>query len=298
MGSYALSKADIEEFRQQGIIGPLDLYDRDEILRAYKEEVRPALFDRSRAPYDLPVDAPTANYDRHLDIGFLGDHVRNPRIVDKLTSILGPDILCWRSEFFPKYPGDAGTQWHQADTFAHASGRPQLIWPENAEFGGAITVWTAFTDCTISNGCMRFIPGTQTAMHYDEMKGMTFQGHDSESGFFGYDYRELQVDADWAPDESKAVSKEMRAGQFIIFWSTLMHASYSNTTSNQTRLAYATRYVPTSVRVYPDTDFVEEYGHRFSLQNYTTVLVAGADRFGCNKIAAHKPGGNPMSSPG
>jgi len=43
----------------------------------------------------------------------------------------------------------------------------------------------------------------------------------------------------------------MNAGQFVIFWSTLMHSSYPNVTKDKMRLGYASRYIPTSVRVYP-----------------------------------------------
>src|SRR6266704_2445664 len=87
------------------------------------------------------------------DFHRLGYHgpftVCGPEIVHRVTSILGPDLLCWRTEFFPKYPGDEGTDWHQADTFANASGQPQICWPDDQkEFGGTITVWTAFTEAT------------------------------------------------------------------------------------------------------------------------------------------------------
>ena len=119
---------------------------------------------------------------------------------------------------------------------------------------------------------------------YDESKGMTYRGTNKDSGFFGYDYRELQVDPDWKPDETKAISKELRAGQFIIFWSTLMHASFPNSTAKQTRMAFASRYVPTSVTVYPDTQHIEEYGSRISLDRYGTILVSGEDRHGNNRV--------------
>ena len=296
MSDFTLTAKELAEFQRNGVIGPFDLYGRDEVIEMYRRRIRPALFDRSHAAYDIPADQPIANYDRHLDISALSAHVCNPRITGRVASVMGPDLLCWRTEFFPKYPGDAGTAWHQADTFAHASGAPQIRWPENERFGGAITVWTGFSDCTERNGCMKFIPGTQETMYYDESKGMTFQGASRDSGFFGYDYAELKKNPDWEPDESRAVSKALKAGQFIMFWSTLMHASFPNSTRNETRMAFASRYVPASVEVYPDTDHVEEYGSRISLDRYGAVLVSGMNRFGHNRILTHNLRGEPFGA--
>jgi non-heme Fe2+,alpha-ketoglutarate-dependent halogenase len=213
--------------------------------------------------------------------------------VHRVRSILGDDVLCWRTEFFPKYPGDEGTDWHQADTFANASGRPQLIWPEDSEFGGTITVWTAFTEANEKTAALRFIPGTHKTRYYDETKGMKYNPQKNTNlvkdgtrrGFFGYDYRELQIDPHWKPDEDKAITMEMKPGQFIIFWSTLMHASCAHAgASNEMRMGFATRYVPTRVRIYPDTDQVDEYGGTIQLTNYGAVVVNGRDDYRHNRI--------------
>jgi len=75
----------------------------------------------------------------------------------------------------------------------------------------------------------------------------------------------------------------MKPGQFVIFWSTLMHSSFPNSTVDQTRLGYASRYVPAAVKVYPDTDTVDEYGSKISLDKFGVVLVSGEDRFGHNR---------------
>jgi hypothetical protein len=108
------------------------------------------------------------------------------------------------------------------------------VWPEDAEFGGTVTVWTAFTDASIETGCLQFIPSSHKTMNYDESKAMEYHADSINRmekagvrrGFFGYDYRQLQKDPSWSPDETKAISQVMRQGQFVIFWSTLMHASH------------------------------------------------------------------------
>ena len=51
------------------------------------------------------------------------------------------------------------------------------------------------------------------------------------------------------------------------------------------RMGFAARYVPTSVRIYPGSDEIEEYGGRVKLDRYGAVLVAGRNEYTHNKIA-------------
>ncbi|TVZ40270.1 non-heme Fe2+,alpha-ketoglutarate-dependent halogenase [Alteromonadaceae bacterium 2753L.S.0a.02] len=294
---YVLSEEEIKNFHRDGYIGPIKLYEEDEIEEIWKA-VRLQVLDRSQAIYPIAEsdqgNTNIANYDRHLDIELLAKHIVNKKITDRVASLIGEDVMCWRSEFFPKYPGDEGTDWHQAATFANASGTPQILWPEeNGErFGGTITVWTAFTDSTLENGCLKLMPGTHDAMNYDESKTMKYdestintkEKDGKKSGFFGYDYRELQIDPNWKPDESKAFPLVMKKGECVIFWSTLMHASLPHSGKTQDmRLGYVGRYAPTKVKVYPDTELVVEYGGKIPLDKFGCVLVSGEDRYGHNK---------------
>jgi non-heme Fe2+,alpha-ketoglutarate-dependent halogenase len=307
--TFAMTPDELASFHERGYFGPFKVYDVPEIERAWRRE-RLALMDRSMAVYQGEAaqsgNTNIANYDRHLDSDVLADHVSRPEIVERVASVLGPDVLCWRTEFFPKYPGDEGTDWHQADTFANASGKPQIVWPdEHKEFGGTITVWTAFTEADEERGALQFIPGTHEQMHYDETKGMHYDPTSINQtdkggvrrGFFGYDYRALRKDPDWEPDESLAVSIVMRPGEAVLFWSTLMHASHPHLgRTDQMRLGFAARYVPTSVHVYPDTDVVEEYGGAVSLERYGAVLVGGSNRYEHNRIATETTRGHPFTT--
>ena len=56
------------------------------------------------------------------------------------------------------------------------------------------------------------------------------------------------------------------------------------------------RYVPCSVKIYPDTEFLEEYGGKVTLDKYGAVLspakpIPAAD----NRIATHTLGGKPSA---
>ena len=304
--SYALSEEELERFHRDGYHGPFDLYDPDEMERQLRA-MRPKLIDSRKGVYHqgnaLSGTTNIASYDRHLDVDFLAAHVTRPEIVDRAASVLGPDVLCWRTEFFPKYPGDEGTDWHQADNFANVGKYAQIVWPEDAQFGGALTIWTAFTESTIENGCLQIIPGSHKTMNYDENRVIEYDADMINSrekkgvrrGFFGYDYRQLQKDPGWEPDESKAVSLVMRQGQAVMFWSTLMHASHPHSgKTDQMRLGFTARYVPNAVKVYPYQDSLEEYGVTVSLEKWGCVQVAGHDEFGHNRFVDRTVLGTPF----
>ncbi|MCH9683704.1 MAG: chlorinating enzyme [Deltaproteobacteria bacterium] len=303
-----LTPDQLAQFHRDGFAGPFTLYSPQQMRDSFRE-LRPRLMDRRSSIYTVDGKvsdlSSIANYDRHLDVPFLARHICQPGIVDRLQSILGPDILCWRSEFFPKYPGSPGTSWHQASDFSAvtASKKPQIEWTTGDHFRGALTVWTAFTESTVENGCLQLMPGTHTKMYYDESKGMGYsQGADGNSpssgdsrAFFGYDYRDLQVESEWKPDESKALSLVMKPGEFMIFWSTLMHASHPHT-SGDMRMGYTVRYLPTSARIFPYSDSLEEYGGKASLENYGAVLVSGKDEYGHNELRTETTLGHPFTT--
>jgi len=304
--SYALSAQELEQFHRDGFYGPFDVYSPEEMERSL-QAMRPKLIDSRQGIYHqgeaLSGTTNLASYDRHLDVDFLAKHITRPELVDRVTSILGPDALCWRTEFFPKYPGDEGTDWHQADNFANVGKHPQIVWPEDAQFGGALTLWTAFTDSTIENGCLQLMPGSHKTMNYDENKIIEYDlnminkqaKNGIRRGFYGYDYRQLQKDPNWTPDESKAKSMVMRQGQCLMFWSTLMHASHPHEgKTDKMRLGFTARYVPTAVKVYPYQDTLAEYGVEVSLEKFGCVLVAGKDEYGHNRFVDSTVNGLPF----
>jgi non-haem Fe2+, alpha-ketoglutarate-dependent halogenase len=310
INNKTFTEKELESFKQKGYAGPFTLYDPEEMQDHFKR-LRPKLLNNRTAAYQgldgLSGVTNLSSYDRHLDIEFLADHISKEAIVRRLTQILGPDILCWRTEFFPKYPGDEGTDWHQAGNFSNvaASKKPQIEWPAGSQNKGTITVWTAITESTIDNGCMQFIPGTHRTMYYDESKVMDYDSNTINQaskngikrGFFGYDYRQLQIDPNWSPDESKAESMVMRPGQFFIFWSTLLHASHPHSgKTDDMRLGFATRYVPTSVKVYPHSESLDEFGGKANLDAHGCVLVAGENSYHQNRFVTQTHQGHPFTA--
>lgn len=312
--TFFMSEEEIAAFHRDGVAGPFKLLDQDEMKERWKRE-RPRLFDRSHAVYpDAEPGSGVYDYDRHLDNEFLAELVCRPEITHRLAGIMGPDVLCWRSEFFVKYPGDEATDWHQADHFGGASGIPHIRWPGSLGSkrsvsggeNGTMTAWIAFTDADEETSCMRFIPGTRHELHYDEIQGMTYEPDKTNQrviagekrGFFGYDWRELKVDPNFEPDESKAFSAPCKAGEFMLFWSTTMHASHPHLGKGRPyRLAFAPRYVPTCVTIYEDmkeTGTVTEFGGTFPLDRYGSVLVSGRNDYPNHRIAGRTTHGVPF----
>jgi D-alanine--poly(phosphoribitol) ligase subunit 1 len=289
-------KTDIEQFERDGFVGPIKVYEPDE-ASAMIREIRIQNQKRSNMLYQNSV-----NYDRHFDISLLSKHITNPVIVRYLRAILGPDILLWRTEFFPKFPGTPGTEWHQVRDYSYANGNPQLL-PTQSEWNAFIdlTVWTAFTPATKRTGCMRFLRGSHRAWYFDERKA-TQSGRNSEydvnksgTSFFGYKFSDFLIDQEWQPPEEDVVDVEMKPGEAVIFSATCVHGSEPNTTERETRFAIAGRYVPTHVRVYPDQDGFTAHGASFDLANYGSVLVSGQNHFDHNRIRTTNNLGEPFS---
>ncbi len=294
-------KDEIARFNEDGFVGPVKLYEPDEAAELLRE-IRIKNQDTSRRIFKNDV-----NYDRHFDIPELSRHVMHPTIRKYITSILGPDALLWRTEFFAKFPGSVGTEWHQVRDYSYATGTPQIL-PTESEWNAYIdiTVWTTFTPATTETGCMRFVRGSHRRQIFDESKTPS-RGREKEydkdyqtmyteaTGFYGYDFSEFLIDPSWEPAPEDVVNMELQPGEALIFSAACVHGSLPNTTDRQTRFAYTSRYVPTHVRVYPDLETYSAHGTEFDLSEYGPVLIAGEDRYGHNKIRATNNLGQPFT---
>jgi len=275
---FHLSEAERRFFADNGYVGPFTLYEPEEMARIWSR-VRVNILDRKNAPFPKS----RLNYDRHLDMPALDAIVSHPRLVDRLTGLLGPDVLCWRTEWFPKYPGDAGTDWHQAQSFVEFEGTEKLVPPPGEPEPWELTAWIAMTDSTRENGCFKLKPGTHRTWYYDEKRNIPFEP-EAGVGFYGYDWDRLKLDPTWQPDEEGAIDMELAAGQFFLFTSRCLHGSHPNTSGSSVRFGWATRFVPAQVRVYPERESFQHFGEHLPLDRYASVLVAGEDRHGHNRV--------------
>lgn len=278
-----LTDEQVEFFRENGFVGPFDLYDEDEAPLLWNQAKIEMVLSQNK-----PHNSTVINYDRHLDCNTLSAHVGRPEIVNRLRSLIGDDILCWKTNIFQKTPGESGTGWHQVETFVvgdtTTASTPSLKYTEETDYlTQELTVWTAFSPAARENGCLRFIPGSHKRWYYDESKPLTLDVESKTHDFFGYDYSELKLDKDWDPEQEQIVEMEMKPGQFVIFLAKCIHGSLPNV-SDETRLAYASRYVSPSVKVYENVDSLSEFGDTIDLDYHGCVLVSGEDKYGHNRI--------------
>jgi non-haem Fe2+, alpha-ketoglutarate-dependent halogenase len=269
-------------FAEQGYVGPFTLWEPEQMAAWWKQQ-RKALLDPAhdaRKVFDNPV-----NYDRHLDVPGLGRLITEPAIVRRMQALIGADVLCWRSEFFPKNPGDSGTGWHQVETYAIGETSEGMLEATGHSPGNPmeLTCWVAFTEAARENACMKVIPGTHREWRYDEHAVMRWNGAARDHSFFGYNYDDIKIDKDWDPDREDVRHLEMRAGQFFIFTARTIHGSNPNTSRRQ-RMGFAIRVVPTHVRVYGGMTEFDEFGHHFTLDRHGCVLVGGRDEYGLNTV--------------
>jgi len=283
---------DQKTFAERGYIGPFTLWEPEQMTAWWKVQ-RKALLDPANdavKAFDNPV-----NYDRHLDIPGLSKLITEPEIVRRMQALIGQDILCWRTEFFPKNPGDSGTGWHQVETYAIGETSSGML--EATEHSPGVpmelTCWVAFTEATRQNGCMKLIPGSHRQWRYDEHAPMAWNGQARDKSFFGYNYDDIKIDKEWEPDQEDADHVEMRPGQFIIFTARCIHGSNPNT-SNRQRMGFAIRVVPTHVRVYGGMTEFDEFGHHFELDKHGCVVVSGRDQFGHNRLRNENAWGEPF----
>lgn len=180
----------------------------------------------------------------HLIFPWLNDLIRHPKILDVAEDVLGPDLLCWSTNFFIKEPATkAFVSWHQDATYWGLSS-PDVL-----------TVWLGLSESNLQSGCMKFIPGTHTqevVPHRDTFAkdNLLTRG------------QELAVEV----DEAQAVDVIMAPGEASLHHVRLFHGSEPNK-SNDRRIGFAIRYIPTYVR--------QIAGERDS-----ATLVRGTDTFG------------------
>lgn len=234
--SKRLSAAEVQRYRSDGILFPVDV-----VPAAEATELLQRLESTERAHGGRL--AGRNNQKPHLLYPWMDTLVRHPAILDAVEDLLGPNLLCWGSQFFTKNAHDESfVSWHQDGTYWGLSS-PDVV-----------TAWVALTPSLPENGCMRVIPGTQQRQvpHADTFADSNLLSRGQEIA--------VSVDLE------QAVDVVLQPGQMSLHHVLIFHGSEPNG-SDQRRVGFAIRYVPTSVS---QTSGIRE----------SALLVRGVDEFG------------------
>jgi hypothetical protein len=220
----SLSPQQLTRYRTDGFLFPLDLLDAQQLDHALNQLQR---VETSFIPTKL-----TKNVSQYLRINaqvlfpFVYAIARLPKMLDRVESILGPNLLIYSAELFIKEPQTPKiVSWHQ-----------DLTYWGLGETGEELTAWVALSDVTVESGCMRFMPGShkQAIMPHRD----TFDEHNLLSRG-----QEIAVDI----DENDAVIVELKPGQVSFHHGHMFHASGPNQSNNR-RIGVAIRYLTPEVK--------------------------------------------------
>jgi len=190
-----------------------------------------------------PIKA-AMRHQTHLLFTWADELIRHPAILDRVEEVIGPDILCWVTNFFIK---EANTEdfvsWHQDATYWGLEPPDHIL-----------TAWVALSDVPVESGAMKFLAGSHKEGQIDHAD--TF--HENNLLSRG---QEIAVDV----NEDEATDIVLKPGEFSLHHVLLAHGSHPNRTDDR-RIGFAIRYIPTTVRQTKLRDMA--------------VLVRGEDRYG------------------
>lgn len=231
-----LSDDAVAAYRRDGFYFPVPVLSPDEVKR----------FRRSLETHEAKTGEPLQGNFRHkahLLFTWVDELVHHPKIVDAAEDILGPNLLCWTTNFFIKEPQSAGfVSWHQ-DAFYWGLSKDDVV-----------TAWVALTPANLQNGCMKFLPHSQTQDHLEHVD--TFHKDNLLS-------RGQEIAVKVESDDT--VDCILNPGEMSLHHVKLVHGSEPNR-SNDRRIGLAIRYISTDVRQLKVRD--------------SATLVRGSDRDG------------------
>jgi len=224
-------------FDEQGFLSPVPSIGRDRAAALRREIERVEQLNGGALPREYLLKP-------HLLFPWLDAVIRDPRILDPVEDIIGPDILCWSSRLFIKNPNDGGIlAWHQDLTY----------WGLDVS-QTVVTAWVALSPAPRESGVTKVVPGTHRKLvrHQEGKKSSMLQRG-----------QEIAVDV----NEGDAVYMALATGEMSLHHGLIFHASDENL-GHDRRIGFAIRYIPPSLKPLP------------GLPRDHVTVVRGADNFG------------------
>ena len=188
------------------------------------------------------------------------DLAMDPRILDAVEQLIGPDIILWGCHVFCKPAGDGHeTPWHQDGHY----------WPIRPLAN--CTVWVALEESSTENGCLRVIPRSHLARAshphlHEDRQDLALQQRLANDSF----------------DANTAVDLQLQQGQMSMHDVYMIHGANANRSAKR-RTGVALRYMPGTSVFERQLDPVQgRSGVPVSFATRPLWLLRGPDRTGRN----------------
>jgi len=249
-----LTDAQVKSYWDDGYLFPIQVLSDDEAAacRAEIEKIEEDWLDNG-----LPL--PLATYKRvnaHLVMTLPNRVASDPRVLDAVEGVLGPDIMVYGAEFFIK---EANTKhivtMHQDLTYWGLGATSKMV-----------TAWIALSPATSASGCMDFVAGSHKnpiLPHED-----TFDENNLLS-------RGQEIKVDVADEDRVAI--ELQPGQMSLHHGLTIHGSGPNI-SDDRRIGLVIRYVtPDVMQEVADHDYATLVRGRDTTGNFENIPAPVAD---------------------
>jgi len=248
----SLSPSEINEFKDRGWVGSYPLLTPRGVRLSLKAH------DRTRGNFVAlkpdavvpPNAAPLWFKSQHAFLREFYDLARHPAIVERVASLLGPDLLAWSFTLNSYFPGKIHP-WH--------------VDVEHLQWSG-VSVFLGLQNTTMRS-TLKVINGSQRILRSPKEFGVV----DDESALAAC----LKMDPG-----AELVPVPVREGEFFIFDGPLWHGSKN--TSFRTRSAAIIQYCRPDQKVMAPMSY--DNPPQWHPEPPACILVKGGDRFGINRV--------------
>ncbi len=217
-----LTQEQIARWKHDGFLSPFPLLNKIELQACSGGLAR--FEQRLGAPFNASEELKWRTMP-YLVLPWAANLARDPRILDIVEDLIGPDILIFTSTFFIKEPHSPTiAAWHQDSTYYGLDPKDE------------VTVWVALSDANEAAGCM---------------DALSFRGKPRQLSHVS---RVVKNSVNRASqviteplDEGTPVAMPMAAGSFSMHHGLCPHRSGPNT-ANHRRIGLGLNYIATSVR--------------------------------------------------
>ena len=260
-----LDDREIARFEHEGWVGPFDLLSEEQCADLGPELER--CFAQTRG-YFYPdrIEPGRSYYDKtpwfqslHALSPMISSIGQRREIVDRVTQLLGEDVLLWGGIRFGQGPGES-LHWHTDTEFDHVEG---------------VSIWLGAQNVTPDNA-LKIIPGSETLQPDPER--LQSDGELTMEDLVSDDLA-LSLARKRLPD-ARIVRPAVRDGQFFIFKGKLWHAS--DNPAGDYRIAMGLRYSPASCAVRTPLTYLHPI--QWDPTPPPCILVNGENRYDHNRI--------------